>query len=222
MWYAYLYKKLKRNLLSMLLAGFAVCANPVLAGPAPALLAQAKAAFEHYAPGAHFHEDATAFGDINGDGITDFATFLGDPNYNDHGVEDVKVLVFLGAKDHTFSLLEASRALPGHERIFYVVDIKRQSVFVHSDGSGGCCSHWGMELQFRQQASRLMLIGLESVNVYVDGSDEQESGTSANLLTGKVIDWSGSGKARREKKRVLTGLKPVSFAEFDYRHLPVE
>jgi hypothetical protein len=40
------------------------------------------------APTCHFHEDATVWGDLNGDGIEDFATFVGDPHYNDAGVEE--------------------------------------------------------------------------------------------------------------------------------------
>ena len=62
------------------------------ATPSDARDAQAKAAFERVAAGRHFHIDATSFGDLDGDGIEDFATFLGDPHYNDNGVEDLQVL----------------------------------------------------------------------------------------------------------------------------------
>lgn len=41
------------------------------------LLPQAKAAFERYAPSSRFHDYATSFGDLNGDGVTDFVTFIG-------------------------------------------------------------------------------------------------------------------------------------------------
>lgn len=180
------------------------------------LLPQAQLAFERYAPTGHFHSYSTAFGDINGDGVTDFVTFVGDPYYNDNGVEDLKAAVFLGAKDHTFSFYAVSSEILGHERVFHALEIRQQSIYLHRDGSGGCCSHWVEEFQFKMRDGHLMLIGLETSDVHPEGITEPDTGVSANLLTGRVIKWSDTGKKRKQKKIVVPDLKPVAFEEFDY------
>jgi hypothetical protein len=180
------------------------------------LLPQAKDAFERYAPSSRFHDYATAFGDLNGDGITDFVTFVGDPYYNDNGVENLKAAVFLGAKDNTFNFYEVSSEILGHERVSHSLEINAQSIFLHRDGSGGCCSHWVEEFQFKMRDGRLTLIGIETSNYHPEGTTEPDTGMSANLLTGRVIKWTDSGKNRREKKMVAPALKPIPFKDFDY------
>ena len=122
-------------------------------------LDEARAAFERYAPNTRFHDYDTSFGDFNGDGITDFVTFVGDSRYNDNGVQDLKVAAFLGARDGTFTFHEASSNILGHERVTHVLKVRQQSIFLHRDGSGGCCSHWVEEFQFKMRHGRLVLIG---------------------------------------------------------------
>lgn len=180
------------------------------------LLPLAKAAFERYAPSSRFHEYATAFGDLNGDGITDFVSFVGDPYYNDNGVEDLKAAVFLGAKDNTFNFYEATSEILGHERVSHSLEIRQQAIFLHRDGSGGCCSHWVEEFQFKIRDGRLKLIGVEMANYHPEGITEPDTGVSANLLTGQVIRWTNTGKKRREKKTAVPALKPIPFKDFDY------
>jgi hypothetical protein len=181
-----------------------------------ALLPEAKAAFARYAPSSRFHDDATAFGDINGDGITDFATFIGDPNYSDNGVENLKIAVFLGAKGNSFNFYEVSSEIFGHERVSHGLEIKQQSIFLHRDGSGGCCSHWVEEFQFKLRDGYLMLIGLETANYHPEGITDPDTGVSANLIRGRVIKWTDTGKNRREKKTAVPALKPLPFKDFSY------
>jgi hypothetical protein len=177
---------------------------------------QAKEAFERYSPGTRFHSYATAFGDINGDGITDFVTFVGDPYYNDNGVENLKVAVFLGVKGNAFQFYEASLEILGHERVFHELEINGQSIVLHRDGSGGCCSHWVEEFKFKTRNGKLKLIGIETANTHPEGISEPDTGMSANLLTSRVIKWTDTSKGRREKRMAVPGLNPILFRDFDY------
>lgn len=182
------------------------------------LLPQAKVAFERYTPGSSFDDDATAFGDFNGDGVTDFVTFITSPNDNDTGAKNLKIAAFLGAKDNTFNFYEASSEILGHERVSHDLEIKRQSIFLHRDGSGGCCSRWDEIFQFKLRDGQLKLIGLETNTIHAEDTDatDPDTGVSANLLTSQVIKWTDTGKRKQEKKITLPTLKPVPFKDFNY------
>jgi hypothetical protein len=164
------------------------------------LLPQAKAAFERAVPKQVFHDYSTAFGDINGDGVTDFVTFIGDPDYGDKGVEDLKIAVFFGGRDNTFSLAGISSEILGHERVNHVLAIRRQSIFLQRDGPEGCCYHWMEQFQFKIRDGHIELIGLELQNDHVEGTSGKDTGSSTNLLTGQVIKWTGTGKHRHVQK----------------------
>lgn len=180
-------------------------------------LAQAKAAFERVAAGKRFHPETTTFGDLDGDGVDDFATFLGDAYYNDNGVEDLQVLVFKGRRDGRFELVTRSGAIFGHERISHALQIKRGSLYLHRDGADGCCAHGVEEFQFKRRDGQLMLIGLESGLYHPDGVDLPDHGYGVNLATGQSEHWSGSDeKHRKRQRRSIRGLKPVPLAGFDY------
>jgi hypothetical protein len=180
------------------------------------LLLHAKAAFEKYVPANHFHDYATAFGDVNGDGINDFVTFIGDPHYNDNGVENLKVAVFLGKSDNTFIFSEATAEISGHERVSHSLEVKKQSIFLHRDGSGGCCSHWVEELQFKEFQNTISLVGLETATYHPDGANKSDFGTSTNLITGKIQGWAGTNKRSWGKATKLRGLAPIPLSSFDY------
>lgn len=200
----------------LILAALVWCSLLCRAEAQSPFLPEAKAALERHAPSSRFHDYATAFGDLNGDGITDFVTFIGDPNYSDNGVEDLKIAVFLGARGNSFNFYEVSSEIFGHERVTHGLAIERQSIFLHRDGSGGCCSHWVEEFQFKLRDGQLMLIGLETANNHPEGVTDPDTGVSANLITGRAIKWTGTGKSRRETKAAIPALKPVPFKEFNY------
>lgn len=180
------------------------------------LMPQAKLIFKKYNPTSRFHEYATVFGDINGDGITDFATFIGDPNYNDKGVEDLKAVVFLGTKDKTFNFYDVSLEVLGNDRVSNSLQIKKQSLYLHRDGSGGCCSHWVEEFQFKIRNGHLTLIGLETMDIHPEGINDPDNGVSVNFLTGRQIKWGQVGKKKKKTTTVAPISEPILFKDFNY------
>ena len=187
----------------------AFCSLLCRAEERPDLLVQAKTALETYAPTSRFHDYAIDFGDVNNDGLTDFVTFLGAPQYNDNGVENLKAVVFLGARGNTFTFFEESSDIQGHARVSNGLEIENQSIVLRREGVG-----WVEKFQFKMRYGRLALVGLEDSKFGPDAG--KDAGTSANLLTGRVIRWTGSGKSRREKKSSVPALGPVPFKDFDY------
>lgn len=178
------------------------------------ILLGAKTAFERIAPSSGFAEYETAFGDVNGDGVTDFVTFIGNPDYNDNADENLTIAVFLGANDNSFNLYGVSSRLYNHVRVSHSLEIKRQSLFLHRYGMGSASSYWIEEFQFKLRNGKLMLIGFETSNDIQEEARERETGISVNLITGRVIKWDGKGK--RPEKKAVPSLKPVLFKEFDY------
>ena len=187
----------------------AFCSLLCRAEERPDLLVQAKTALETYAPTSRFHDYAIDFGDVNNDGLTDFVTFLGDPQYNDNGVENLKAVVFLGARGNTFTFFEESSDIQGHARVSNGLEIENQSIVLRREGVG-----WVDRFQFKMRYGHLALVGIETNKFGPDAG--KDAGTSANLLTGQVIRWTGNGKSRREKKSAVPTLRPVPFKDFDY------
>ena len=181
------------------------------------LVLQAKEALHHYAPDREFHEYAMDIGYLNSDDIPDFAAFIGDPNYNERGVEDLKIVVFFGTKEGSFKFYDSSSAIFGHERVSHALTIYNDSLFLSRDGSGGCCSHWVEKFQFKMRNDKLMLIGLETASFYTEEANEKDMGTSANLVTGKIMKWTQKDQIKHSgEKTKVAGLKPVPFHEFNY------
>lgn len=185
-------------------------------------LAQARAAFAKLAPTRHFHEDATVWADLNGDGARDFATFVGDPRYNDAGVEDQQVAVFLGQPDRSYRLQALSPTFHGHERVSHALLVQRQSLILHKDGAGSCCDHWMEEFQFKWRDGQLPLNGLETADIHPEGVQEPDRGSSVNWLTGQVIKWTGRGKRRRETRSAVPAVKPVPLQQFDHERFSTD
>lgn len=193
-----------------------VCALPCSAADPSSLLPQAKAAFKRFAPGLHFQAESTVFGDVNGDGMTDFVAFAEDAERNENGETGAKIAVFLGAADHTFSFYEASAKLEGNERVTQELSIKAQSIFLQRDGANGVSAHWLEVAQFKMREAHLMLVGLTLENAHVGDSTNADRGSSVNLITGQSIRWLGTGKHRKAKSVRVASIKPVPFKELDY------
>jgi len=177
-------------------------------------LEQAKAAYAKKFPDRVLDQRYVSFGDLNGDGIQDFVTFYGDADYNQRGVENLQVVVFLGAKSGGFSFYEASSTVLGYERISHSVEVKNASLFLSRDGSNGCCSHWSEDYQFKMRDGDLRLIGITTMTFATDGTPD-DYGSSRNLLTGEVVKWKRQGKSRTEVKSVVPKQPLVLFSEFD-------
>jgi hypothetical protein len=177
----------------------------------PARDAQARAALAQVAPGVAFEADAAAFGDLDDDRVDDFAIVAGDPHGGVAGASNARAYVFKGLPQGGFRLVATSAPLGDA-----VVSIRRGSVFLNRDGSGGCCSHWAEGFQFKMHGGRLMLIGVESGTYHPDGVQEPDRGTSANLLTGQAERWTGrDGKPLHRTRESLPGLAPVPLDGFD-------
>jgi hypothetical protein len=186
------------------------------AAPADARDAQAKAAVEQVAAGRRFQVESSTFGDLDGDGIDDFATFLGDPHGNDDDEESLQVLVFKGRADGGFDLLARSGAIRVHERVSQLLQIRRGSLYLHRDGSDGCCGRWSEDFQFKRRDGPLMLVGIEQGNYHPQGVDQPDEGASVNLATGQSEHWIGSGPHPKRRRHAVPGLKPVALDGFDY------
>lgn len=186
-------------------------------------LPQAKTAFEKHVPRMEFRGDMTAFGDINGDEIIDFVTFIGPPTYiSNRGDEDLKAAVFLGTKDNTFNFYEVSSKILGGERAYreasHALEIKKQSIFLRQHGRSGCCGFWSKEFRFKIRNGQLMLIGVETEEFQEETPEEIaiQTGVSINLLTRQLIKWTIKDNKMQEKKATVPILKPVLFKNFGY------
>ena len=89
-----------------------------------ALNESAKKTFNKQFPNSEL-EGEIAFGDINNDGTIDFAVLAHDLN-NDY--EDLKILIFLGTRDHHFQFYRASGSTYNHQRV-------SQSVYFNKKGA---------------------------------------------------------------------------------------
>jgi hypothetical protein len=160
-------------------------------------------------------EQSLAFGDLNGDGITDFAASIDDPKYNHRGVKNHRIVVFFGAAGDAFEYYGSSLDVIGHERVDQTLEINKGTLRLHRDGSGGCCSRWMEEFKFKMLNHHLLLVGFETAQ-YAAGDTPDDNGTSMNLLTGDVIEWGVHGKNRYEKKKPKVTTTPVTLETFDY------
>ncbi len=170
-------------------------------------------------PGFHADQGELAFGDINADGIGDFAALV-----NDTGGHR-RVVVFLGKPGGGYAYLDISGDTFAHPRVFDQVEIRSGSLFLHRDGSGGCCSHWSEDYQFKMRGGKLVLIGLElaSFSPADDAqSAESASGTSVNLITGDVVRWKSGGKKRTERKSRIPRRKLIALRDFSYNEFTSE
>ncbi|NWB95812.1 hypothetical protein HX882_07930 [Pseudomonas gingeri] len=177
-------------------------------------LDQAKAAYTQKFPDRVLDPRDVSFGDLNGDGIPDFVAFYGDASYNQRGIEDLGIVVFLGGKSGSFSFYKASSTISGNERVGHSVKIKNGSLFFSKDGSGGCCSHWAEDYQFKMRDGDLRLIGATTMTFATDGTSD-DYGSSRNLLTGAMVKWTRQGKLRTEVTSITPKQPLVLFSAFD-------
>jgi hypothetical protein len=89
-------------------------------------------------------------------------------------------------------------------------------MYLHRDGSDGCCGHWVEEFQFKKRDGQLMLIGLDTADYHPEGVQQPDEGSSVNLAAAQSEHWTGSGKHRKRRRQAIPGLAPVPLAGFDY------
>ena len=151
-----------------------------------------------------------SFGDINKDGIVDFAALVEDPE--DH---ELKIVLFLGDKNKSFKFYQSSGDTFKHDRVSQEVQIKKDAVFLHRDASGGCCSHWAEDFQFKLRGNEMVLVGLE-VTKLVAGDLPNDSGRSVNFITSEMVSWQQNGKHRTEKKVKFPSSELIKLGNFNY------
>lgn len=152
------------------------------------------------------------FGDINSDGVDDFVALVDDAK------GQRRMAVFFGKPGSGYIFHDISGDTFAHSRVYDEVEIIKTSVFLHRDGSGGCCSHWSEDFQFKLRDGKLVLIGLETSTSSVadEQTPESNSGISANLITGDVVRWRTSETNRTEQKSKIAKRKLVTFKDFNY------
>lgn len=121
-------------------------------------------------------------------------------------VVDSRGVVFLyfirEEADGTAEVLDHVEVGSTNARPRWSTEIKRKSVFISVDSSGGCCSHGGMTYQLRLNDNKqLVMIGYQEMDQGSnDGRVFYEDNLSFNLITGDVI----TSHAESEKTELWT------------------
>lgn len=172
----------------------------------------AKKAFNRQFPNSAL-ESEIAFGDINNDGAIDFVALAHDLN-NDY--DDLKILVFLGTRDHHFQFYRASGSTYRHQRVSQSVYFnKKGAIFLYREGSGGCCTSWQENFHFQFRADNIVLIGAE-ISQFTRQHSPDDKGRSINFLTNELIDWQLTGHHRVEKKMKFPRADLLRLEQFNY------
>lgn len=173
---------------------------------------QVKAAIAAALPGGDIVIKGHAEGDLNGDGLPDFAAVV--EKRSSEGPGEERLVVMTGTADGGHTLLSMSGEYCGAGK-FYELSINRAALHVKGVWTAEP-ERWSMvTLQFRhnQRMNDLQLIGEES-NSRDDGQTYRES---INFLTGVVAHTREAGKKRKEiRARLLnaTDLPLQGFACF--------
>ena len=135
-------------------------------------------------------------GDLNGDGLADYAAVLSRPL--DDGSEEERVVVLAATEQGAYLMMSLSGAFCGVGRSgkFYQLSVTGRSLFVSGVWSAEGENYVGFTLQFRynQQLDDLQLIGEENESRWA----RQVSRASFNYLTGNVLLRREGGKKRKE------------------------
>ncbi len=170
---------------------------------------------QHQFPSSKLDQELIVLGDLNKDGLTDFATLLGDPS----GEEELKIVAFFGKSGGGYQIVSLSPDIEHGGRASVWIEIKKQSLFLHRSGSGGCCSDWVEVFQFKIRDNDLVLIG-EEHSVFARGDELSEYGDygkSVNFLTNEVRHWRKSGKKRKDIVKKFAPFGLTKLRSFNYR-----
>lgn len=152
-----------------------------------------------------------AMGDLNHDGLPDFAAIVNTPED-----DDTHILIFLGRQDHQYRLYAMSGSTFKHDRVEQSILINNASIFLHRTAtSAGGHSQWSERFQFAFRTHVLLLTGYES-GQYALQEETEDSGRSINFLSGQLIDWRQRGRHRTEKKKPFLPPHPITLTAFDY------
>lgn len=163
-----------------------------------------------------YHEpnpDFIAVGDLNGDGVSEVATLLGDPSYNRYQENDaeIRIVVLKGTKrDDEFTKAAVSPALPRDPNVQYFLRINNGSLFLLTSGRG-----FSNDYQFQMRKEQLLLVGEELKTYDPSESSMNWSRSSFNYLTGQLTSSKKSSGRYQEKTCKFATKKLHSIVEFD-------
>ncbi len=176
------------------------------------LPAQITKAVQHHFPG--MDSEQIAVGDLNQDGVIDFAVIVPDKKQENY----LRIVVMLATSTSDFTryaisglIPDSSRRQPGN-----YLEIKRNSLFLRRTGSNGALSDWSESFQFQFRDQALVLIGEESATLGKGERADLAEGKSINYLSKQVIFWRTDGIKRKEVRKKFTFPTLAQLASFDY------
>lgn len=193
--------------------GLGLALHSALAGAEEPNRAAALAALHQRFPARFVDPKSLLFADFDGDGLTDFAAFLGDPMSNDPD-RILRVVVFRATASSNFQFLASTQDLPSGGQLTQVLEAEGGVLRIDRGGAQGCCAVWRELLKFRWRGERLRLVGVDE-SILATGDTHDDRGRSVNVLTGDVIVWSLKDHHRTER-REHQAIRPIEFADFDY------
>ena len=154
-------------------------------------------------------------GDLNQDGIKDYATLIYTPtSIKDEATEQLQIAVFFGQKNGDYKLNAVSDNIYPHHRITEGLEIKNQSLYL-SRGGTNYDSVFNEVFQFKMRENNLTLIGETSSQV-ANRDKANDFGKSINYLTGKVTFWRLMGKKRKEVTKSFSIIATEKLSAFNY------
>jgi len=188
-----------------------------LAGPAWAVGAfteAALAAARHAFPDQAFDERNIVRGELNHDGLQDFAVLTDGPALDGVDERPLRIVVFLGKKDGGFQAPIVSGDTFRHPAVDQELKVMRHSLFLTRSVSGV-----GSEtFQFSMKGGVFVLVGEETNFIRSKGFavDDEQYGDSINFLTHVVISWRINRKIRKESRKTFLPSPPIKLQDFDY------
>lgn len=170
-----------------------------------------KAVQQHF-PG--IDNELVAVGDLNQDGLIDFAVITADKKLEDHS----RVVVMLATSATEFKRYAISGLIPDSPRRSpgNYLEFKKDSLFLRRTGSNGAPSDWLEAFQFKFRDQALVLIGEESATLGKGEQADHADGKSINYLSNQVIFWRTDGTKRKELGKKFTAAPLTKLEQFDH------
>jgi hypothetical protein len=171
-----------------------------------------------------FNPLSVAVGDLNNDGLDDFATVIF-PGPDPELTAPAKIVVFLQKSKGAYQLFSASDDIFGNPLGAIDIQIRKSSLFLDRSGSAGCCFGFRESFQFQFRGNDFLLIGLEG-STFDKLNVSEGFGESINFLTNRAIHWRMIGKKRKEIEKILSSVDLISLHQFTagtgVRYVPKE
>lgn len=168
-------------------------------------------------------------GDWNGDGESDYAVFVGDPDYQAQGVETLRLALFLGKGGGDYELAAVSGELPGAPGVFHRLVSRARTLYLYRNGqtpastdAGADSAHpWVESFQFQFEAGKPVLVGVEMAE-YLSRERPDGSGQRLNFREGSASYWRQEGGRAKRFERSFTPGTYLPLADFRYADFMVD